>query len=467
MMKARENIIDSNIDWLGKVPSDWKVVKLKYALANIPYPIVDGPFGTQLKADEYTESGVPLVRISNLDYKGTLTLDDIRFISAEKALELERSRIRLNDVIIGKTGATIGKSGLNDKIEYGIVSSSCLKVSVDESILAPHFFKYYVTSPNFQNIILQTASGSTRDTINITPMANLEVVLPSLDEQLQIVNFLDHQTAIIDQLIQQKEKLIELLKEKRQAVINEAVTKGLNPNAKMKDSGIDWLGEVPEHWNIKKIKHIKSKEANAFVDGPFGSNLKSEHFIENGDVYVIESGFITSGIFEQKRDFKTISYEHFLTINRSSCKGGDIIIAKIGANYGMSGILPELEKPAVVSGNSLKLSVDTEKNVTEFIHYFLLNLKLTGSLEVIVNATAQPALSLGTLNDVSIAIPPYKEQKQIANYIKTYSNQNDALINALELQIEKLKEYRQSIISEAVTGKIDVRDWQFNEKLTG
>ena len=228
----------------------------------------------------------------------------------------------------------------------------------------------------------------------------------------------------------------------------------------MKDSGIEWLGEVPQHWTIKKIKHIKSKAANAFVDGPFGSNLKSEHFIEHGDVYVVESGFITSGIFEQKKDFKTISLSHYRTISRSTCNEGDIIIAKIGANYGMSGILPLLDKPAVVSGNSLKLTVEKENNDTKFIHYYLLNLKESGSFEVIVNAAAQPALSLGTLNDVAIAIPGKDEQIEISLFIEKSNNQLKELSEKLEYQIEKLKEYRQSIISEAVTGKIDVRDWR-------
>jgi type I restriction enzyme S subunit len=110
------------------------------------------------------------------------------------------------------------------------------------------------------------------------------------------------------------------------------------------------------------------------------------------------------------------------------------------------------------------LSVDTKNNVTEFIHNVLLNLKLCGSLELIVNATAQPALSLGTLNEVSIAIPPRAEQIQISHFVKGYSNQNGELVSSLVRQIEKLKEYRQSIVSEAVTGKIDVRDWQPNKQ---
>jgi type I restriction enzyme S subunit len=286
--------------------------------------------------------------------------------------------------------------------------------------------------------------------------------LPTIQEQENIANFLNNKIAILDELIEKKQRKIELLKEQHTAVINQAVTKGLNPHVRTKASGVEWIGEIPEHWKIKKIKHIKSKEPNAFVDGPFGSNLKSEHFIENGEVYVVESGFITSGIFEQRRAFKTISLSHYKTISRSTCKGGDIIIAKIGANYGMSGILPELDRLAVVSGNSLKLSIDTKIYNTEFIQHFLNHLKQTGSLEIIVNETAQPALSLGTLNNLSIAVPSKQEQDIISNYISDINKGLTELTKQSVDQIEKLKEFRQSIISEVVTGKIDIRDWQPN-----
>src|SRR4051812_1936726 len=100
-----------------------------------------------------------------------------------------------------------------------------------------------------------------------------------------------------------------------------------------KDSGIEWIGEIPEHWDVKKLKHIKANEKNAFVDGPFGSNLKTEHFVENGEVYVIDSGLITGGKFYEKREMKTITSEHFETVRRSECRENDIIIAKIGANF--------------------------------------------------------------------------------------------------------------------------------------
>ncbi|MGK7958168.1 MAG: restriction endonuclease subunit S [Crocosphaera sp.] len=206
------------------------------------------------------------------------------------------------------------------------------------------------------------------------------------------------------------------------------------------------------------IACIKANTQNSFVDGPFGSNLKTEHFIDGGDVYVIDSGYITSGRFDIKREFKTISMEHFLTVNRSQCFEDDIIISKIGANFGMSGILPYLDKPSLVSGNTLKLTINRKTYDLAFIHYQFLNLKMNGSFDALVKGSAQPALSMGLLNLLKFAIPPLAEQKAIADYLDTKTAQIDQIIQTINTQIEKLKELRKTLINDVVTGKIKVMD---------
>ena len=222
----------------------------------------------------------------------------------------------------------------------------------------------------------------------------------------------------------------------------------------MKDSGIEWIGKIPNHWKLMPTKYFKSNSKNAFVDGPFGSNLKSDHYIDDGDIYVIESGFISTGKFVFK-DFKTISNEHFETIKRSECVEGDIIIAKIGANYGMAGELPKLDKKSVVSGNSLKLTLNPN---------IMLNFILIRQLEIakkndgfinIVNETAQPALSLYSLNNFRFVVPPIDEQKRIASYLDEKCSEIDALTADIQKQIETLEEYKRSVITEAVTKGLD------------
>lgn len=433
-MKKYETYKNSGVEWIGDIPFNWKVAKLKYVTANVPYPIVDGPFGTQLKANEYQDSGVPLVRISNLDFKGNLTLKDIKFITEEKAGEIKRSAIQLNDIIIGKTGATIGKSGLNDKIPHGIVSSSCLKISVNQDELFPNYFKYYVTSDNFQEIILQTASGSTRDTINITPMANLEAILPSKEEQTQIAKYLDYKTQIIDALIDKKEQLIKKLQAQKQAIINEAVTKGLNKNANLKDSGIEWLGEIPEHWSVKKIKHEFDNLNKIRV--PLSS---SERGVMKNKIY---DYYGASGVIDR--------VENYLF------DGDNILIGEDGAN-----LLTRSKRLAFIAKG--QYWVNNHAHIihpkTGNINYMAEMLELIDYTPLIVGA-AQPKLTQDALVNISIPVPPVKEQDLIMKYLSQIIDKINQSTSLLFSQIQKLKSYRQSIISEAVTGKIDVRDWQ-------
>jgi type I restriction enzyme S subunit len=298
--------------------------------------------------------------------------------------------------------------------------------------------------------------GGTKIQLSLDDIRNLPVTVPPAAEQHAVVEFLDRETGKIDELVAEQQRLMELLKEKRQAVITHAVTKGLNPRAPMKPSGNQWLGEVPESWGVKRLKHVKAEEANAFVDGPFGSNLKSEHFVDNGDVYVIESGFATQGQLEVD-DLKTITVEHFNTIRRSEVREGDIVIAKIGAQFGKSAILPRLAKPAVVSGNSLKLTVNQQACDTRWVNWHLRNLKSLGVIDDIVNGTAQPALSLGEMNNLPMLVPSRDEQLAIVQFLEERIEELDALAAEAQEAIDLLQERRTALISAAVTGRIDVR----------
>jgi type I restriction enzyme S subunit len=446
-MKGYNNYKESGIQWIGKIPNDWEVIKLKWI--------------TQIKRGA---SPRPIEDLKYFDENGEFSWVRIADVSASERY-LENTKVKLSEL-----GASLSVKQYPGDFFLSIAGSvgkpiiTKIKCCLHDGFV---WFPELKINPEYLYYIFQTGLpfiglGKIGTQLNLNTETIGNIVIPNLSNKdiQKIVLYLDYKTNLIDATIEKKKRLIELLKEKRQAVINEAVTKGLNPNVPMKDSGVEWLGKIPKNWMIKKLKHIKSNKPNAFVDGPFGSNLKMEHFIDNGEVYVIESGFITSGNFEYKREFKRISLNHFETISRSECNEDDIILAKIGANYGMSAILPRLEKKSVVSGNSLKLSVDTLNNDLKFIHLYILFLKNSGSFELIVNESAQPALSLGTLNNIRIAIPNKEEQIRIREFIKKNNSIIDKLIFKIEENIEKLQAYRQSLISEAVTGKIDVRDWQ-------
>ncbi|EIU7550321.1 restriction endonuclease subunit S [Vibrio parahaemolyticus] len=453
--KAYPEYRKSMIEWMDDVPVHWQNTPLKYMAIENNSLFLDGDW---IESKDISSDGIRYITTGNVG-EGVYKEQGAGFISDETFKKLACTEVFEGDVLLSRLNAPIGRACIVPNLSTRIVTS------VDNVIFRPdpHYYKqflvYLFSSASYFKHTSNLARGATMQRISRGLLGNIRVAIPSLEEQQKIANFLDHETAKIDTLITKQEKLIELLKEKRQAVISHAVTKGLNPDAPMKDSGVDWLGEVPEHWVVCRLKHIKGKDKGSFVDGPFGSNLKSEHFINNGDVYVIESNFATTGSLDISK-LKTISTSHFETISRSETKEGAIIIAKIGARYGMSSVLPQLPKRAVVSGNSLSLKVDEEKMDVQYSHQLLSHLKQEGAMDDGVNVTAQPALSLGQLNNLPFLCPPKEEQNDIVSFIQHQNESFSALIESATKMIELSKERKTALISAAVTGKIDVRDWQ-------
>jgi type I restriction enzyme, S subunit len=435
---------DSGVEWLGVVPEQWAILDGKRVFSNRRE--ISHADDQQLSASQQYGIVPQALMMDRNNSKVMLAL---------KGTDAFR-HVEINDFVISLRSF---EGGIEYSAYQGCVSPAYTVLEPEKKI-AHGFFRHLFKSRPYI-AALQSTTDSLRDGKSITyhQFGYIPLIIPSVEEQQQIAAFLDHETAKIDTLIEKQQRLISLLKEKRQAVISHAVTKGLNPDAPMKDSGVEWLGEVPAHWDICRLKHIKSKERNAFVDGPFGSNLKSEHFIENGDAYVIESSFATTGKIDT-RNLKTISNTHFETIKRSSTVEGDIIIAKIGARYGNSSILPKLNKKAVVSGNSLKLTVDNKRMAVEYVNELLHVIKDRDVMDDSVNVTAQPALSLGGLNNIPFFKVPLAEQLDIAGYLKEIKKTYDSLIEKTQYSIHLSKERRTALISATVTGKIDVRNWQ-------
>jgi type I restriction enzyme S subunit len=442
---------DSGVEWLGEVPEHWQAISLKRLTKKIGSGIT--PRGG---SEVYASDGVLFLRSQNV-YDEGLRLDEAVFISPEIDEEMSNTRVQPGDILLNVTGASLGRTCL---VPNGFVSAN-VNQHVCIIRLQPDGFRSFVAyamkSGTVKSQIELVQTGAAREGLNFEQIGCLNLAMPPIAEEANaIVSFLDQELEKIDALVQEQRRLIELLKEKRQAVISHAVTKGINSNALMKDYGIEWLGEVPEHWGVKRLKHIKASTPNAFVDGPFGSNLKSEHFIDDGDTYVIESNFATQGRLDTS-SLKTISSGHFSTIRRSETRPGDIVIAKIGALFGKAAVLPEIDKPAVVSGNSMKLTVNNEICETSWALWQLVNLKNCGEIDQLVNGSAQPALSLSGMNQLVFLLPPIKEQREIALFLNCELERLEKLITEATHAIDLLQERRTALISAAVTGKIDVR----------
>ncbi len=453
--RSADEMKDSGIQWLGRlVPLDWKVYRAKYIWKKENRPVQPDDMVVTAFRD------------------GQVTLRENRrtegFTFAIK--EIGYQRVLKGDLVISAMDAFAGAMG---------ISESTGKCSPVYSVCSPFkpveqaYYGYLLKDMAQKNYILSLAKGIRERSTDFRYAEFGDTILtyPTILEQRKIANFLNIKCAQFDSIIAKKEQLIAKLEEAKKSLISEVVTGKVKivdgqlvprQPEEMKNSGVEWLGMIPKEWNAKKIKYIKSSKRNSFVDGPFGSNLKSEHYVDDGDVYIVESGFISTGEFLNK-DFKTITNSHFNTIKRSSCTEGDIVIAKIGANFGMSGILPKLDKPSVVSGNSLKLSV-AEQYSNKYIQYSLLALRFQGAIHFIVNGSAQPALTLGSLNELKMCAPPIIEQFEIVEISDRKLGIINNQINRNLYQISLLKSAKQSLITEAVTGKIDLRDWEIIEQ---
>lgn len=441
---------DSGIEWIGEIPKEWDVCEGKRLyLSNDGGVWGDDPTG---------ENDTIVLRSTEQSIDGKLLIKSPAFrhlSTSEKSFAI----LKKGDLIITKSSGSISHIGKTSIINEDIEQLGCCYSNFLQRLrisgIANYFwyvFNSVIVKSQFDYISTTTIGINN---INSKMLNTLLFTSPPLSEQQAIADFLDIKCGEIDDMIALQEKMIEELKAYKQSVITEAVTKGLNPNVPMRDSGIDWIGDLPQHWSLMPIKYFKSRSKNAFVDGPFGSNLKSSHYVDHGDVYVIESGFITTGKFIYK-PFKTITLEHFKTIERSSCTAYDIIIAKIGANYGMAGELPKLDKPCVVSGNSLKITLDNKIILNSIFVYLMMTAKCNGGFNHFVQENAQPALSLSGLNNFRMPIPPLSEQQEIADFLDKKCSDIDALIAIKQEKIDSLKEYKKSLIYEYVTGKKEI-----------
>ena len=406
---------DSGVKWFGSIPEHWSSFLFKRVVANIK----DGTHGTHARV----ENGELLLSAKNVFNNGIEIGENESYIPFKDYEEITSNGFpKKGDILVTCVG-TIGRSFV-----YPFDKSLAFQRSVSFMRLNkkgnPQFYKYFIESKAYQSQLESLIKSSAQGGIYMGDLINTVVIKCPLDEQIQISNFLDHETAKIDSLIAKQEKLIELLKEKRQAVISHAVTKGLNPDVTMKDSGVEWLGQVPEHWLIGRLKNVLSIKN--------GRDYKSVE-VEEGGYPVYGSG----GIFKRSSDYL---YD-----------GVSILFGRKGT----------IDKPLLVKGRFW--TVDTmfyselAKNICSEYVYFQ---SLGFPFDKLSTNTALPSMTQEDLLNLGFAIPPIQEQIEISKFIAEYLEKNHSLMEKAKQAIQLMQERRTALISSAVTGKIDVRNWQ-------
>jgi type I restriction enzyme S subunit len=420
---------DSGVEWLGEIPEGWEYTRMKRLYLDFSkknYP------DAELLSVTQNQGVVPRTWVENRMVMPSGALDSFKFINkGDFAISLRSF-----------------EGGLEYCYHDGIISPAYTVLKKRRNDLVEDFYKYLFKSYSFISE-LQTSVVGIREGKNISypELSYSYLPVPSPSEQTAIANFLDDKTAKIDQAIAQKEQLIALLKERKQIIIQNAVTKGLDPNVKLKDSGVEWIGEIPEHWEVIPIRRI--------VDVRDGTHDTPEYIDESKESFHL----ITSKDFNgDEIDFsnaKSISKKDFLEISkRSAVQSGDVIMSMIGGNIGKSVIANDFTDYAIKNVGLFKTQGNIE--LSKFIRYYLLSGLLDIQIEINSRGGAQGFLSLGDLRNLKFFKISSTELVEIIQYIETQSAKINQAISLQQAQIEKLKEYKATLIDSAVTGKIKV-----------
>ncbi|WP_159123294.1 restriction endonuclease subunit S [Acinetobacter variabilis] len=447
-----------------ELPSHWQEKRLGFLAEQTKNAFVDGPFGSDLKSDDYLDEGVPLIQLNNIR-DGKHILRNMKFISDHKKLDLIRHLALPKDIVIAKMAEPVARATIvSDEYDEYVIVADCVKLTPNLNLVDLEFLVWAINSDCVRENAELVSTGTTRIRINLGELKKLKVPYPSLTEQIKIREYLDHETAQIDSLITKQEKLIELLKEKRQAVISHAVTKGLNPDVTMKDSGVEWLGQVPEHWVTLPLKLcIKTRKGVAF---------KAVDFCDFG-IRVVKASDIKQKTIRESDVFLP---EKYLTeYPKAILKEGELVLSTVGSTpdvknsaVGQIGKVPKELNNSLLNQNTVVYSA--KKNLDQnFLFYVVQADSYRDHLDLHAHGTAnQASLNIENMLDFKISIPDLNEQKEITSYLDKKMSEYEKLeLHSLSI-INLLIERRTALISSAVTGKIDVRNWQHpNEAKTG
>lgn len=438
----------SEVEWLGKIPKHWNVKKIKYSAVCTPSNID--------KKSKNGEEAVILCNYTDVYYNEEIdsNLDFMKATATDE--QIKKFTLRKNDVIITKDSEDPNDIAVPTLIIEDVNSLVCgyhLALIRATNSYGP-FLKRYFNSKFARSFFATKANGLTRYGLGTYPLVNAPVPMPPFTEQETIASFLDSEIGKINQLIKKQEKLIVLLEEKRQAVINHAVTKGLDPSVPMKDSGVEWLGEIPKHWDIVPMKRIVEVKDGTHNTPKYVTPSKySFPLITSKDFFGNRISFETSKFISRE--------DHFEIIKRSNTEAGDVLMSMIGGNIGKAVIVKETADFSIK--NVALFKAKAFSNTAEYILYYLQSGLLDIQISLLSRGGAQGFLSLGDLRNLQFFKVPKNEMKEIVRYLNQCASKFDNLIDKAQSAIELLQERRTALISAAVTGKIDVRGFKNNE----
>ncbi|AEP29713.1 restriction endonuclease subunit S [Brumicola nitratireducens] len=429
------------------LPEYWEEKRLGYLADQGRTAFVDGPFGSDLKTNDYKDSGVPLIQLNNIRGSKHL-MQNMKFVTEEKKQQLIRHLAIPGEIVIAKMAEPVARCAIvNDEYPEYLIVADCVKLTPNIGLVDLSYLVWAINSECVKVNAELVSTGTTRIRINLGELKKLKIPYPSFAEQKTIANFLDHETAKIDTLIAKQQQLIALLKEKRQAVISHAVTKGLNPNAAMRESGVEWLGEVPKHWELPKLIHHTSRIGDGLHSTPKYQDNTGYYFVNgnnlvNGHIWV---GATAKEVPEE--EYKN----HYVHLDATS------VLLSIN---GTIGNVARYNDEKIILGKSAAYMNCSGDLLPEYLMLYLQSSQALRYFDLEVTGTTIFNLSLNSIRQMKVCIPPEAEQLEIDEYCHLQRNKYGTLIEKASTAITLMKERRTALISAAVTGKIDVRNWQ-------
>ncbi|MDJ0902081.1 MAG: restriction endonuclease subunit S [Xenococcus sp. MO_188.B8] len=428
-MERYEKYKDSGVAWLGKIPENWKYGTLKRLATRIVVGIAEAA------THAYVNEGIPILRATNI--RENKIIGNILHVNTDYSRGRESKLIYSGDLVTVRTG----NAGVTALIPQELDKCQCFTMLITtlKENVSNRFYCYFLNSQSAKIYFSIKGWGTAQINISVPILQNLSIPIPPLEEQKAIARYLDRKTTEIDQLIAQKERLIELYEEEKTSIINQAVTKGINLDVKLKPSGINWLGDIPEHWKVTKANYI----SKIFVPQRNKPTLNANHGIcwltmEDMSVNRINNTFLKVTDDAAKKAGSKI-------LNQGA------VIASCVGNFGVCTI----NDIDVIINQQLQAFIpNNQKIIPEYLCEII---RISSSyFEMVATAATVLYVNQSGFSNMPVLLPPLKEQKAIAEYIETETARIDAKIAKTKRIIELQKEYRTALISEAVTGKIKV-----------
>lgn len=436
----------SKIDWLGDIPSHWITMPLRFTAIGNGCTFIDGDW---IESKNITSEGIKYLTTGNVG-PGFYKEQGSGYITEDTFKELDCTDVFPGDLLISRLNEPIARTCIVPDLDTRIVTA------VDNVIYRPNpkicdkrYVCYWLNNAKLTEHANVIARGATMHRISRTMLGHLPILLPPIDEQCAIADYLEAECKKIDDLIAREEKRVSLLHEVRLSILTKAVLQGLNVRVETAPNKHNWLGNIPKHWKIMPLRYTATAKGCCFIDGDW---IESKDIDYDGSIKYLTTGNVGSGFYKEQ-GLGYITEEKFKELDCTDVLPGDLLISRLNEPIARTCIVPDLGSRIVTAVDNVIFRPNPNILDRKFACYYLNNGRLTEHANIIARGATMHRVSRTMLGHLPVVLPPLDEQRHIVAFLDKECNQYDNRIVRANHQIDLLKEYKQSLITEVVTGK--------------